>query len=437
MHLLLLPLPSGDRRVRHRRFPFSCPLIALLSLGGSALAQDSAGQPKPPADSVEPSSETPPSAPPSGGEEREDGETEQVPTEETRQPEPSGEAEPTGEPVKPSEEPAAAPSEPAAAEPEKAAETTAPESEATPVKPEPETVPPPAAAPKPAAEALPGSEPARSPIVTTSTPSAGTEPEVPRALVNAELGFAASSLDGSTGFWISPLLSGWFRVEKTIAVSAEWGSVALLASPDPDNDRSGVGAGNPYLGFYSIRQHGPTILRIGVGMTIPVATISADSRLADWDTYHGAMAMRGMWRWWLWVPDSISLALPVSWDSTIGDGWLWGGEAALATTVILPKPARSTVFLRGEPRTADLLIPMELYGGYRRGDLDLGLKLQAVFVATGETELQLSLSPFGKLRIGQGFLETRFTANLDRPLGFAFEKGRFWGLHLGGGYGFQ
>ena len=97
---------------------------------------------------------------------------------------------------------------------------------------------------------------------------------MPRALLSAELGFAASSLRGGTGYWISPLLSGWFRIEKTIAVSAEWGSVALLASPDRNNDRSGVGAGNPYLGFYSIRQHGPTVLRVGAGMTISLATLS-------------------------------------------------------------------------------------------------------------------------------------------------------------------
>jgi len=179
------------------------------------------------------------------------------------------------------------------------------------------------------------------------------------------------------------------------------------------------------------------VLKIGLGMTIPVATISGESRLTDWNTYQGAMAMRGMWRWWLWVPDSISLVIPVTWDSTIANRFLWGGEAALAATVILPKPARSTVFLRGEPRTADLLIPLELYAGYRAGNFVAGGRLQAVFVATGETELQLSFSPYGKLELGQGFLEARFTANIDNPLGFAFDKGRFWGIHLGGGYGFR
>ena len=433
MYLPPSSLIAGDRHARYRRLPFSYALVVLSVLEGSALAQDSVEQQKPPADSVEPSEQAPPAEAPSGDEKPENEKAEQSPGAEPQQPEPSGEAEPDETAEKPTAEPDGQP----ASEPKKPGEAIEPEAEATPVKPQAEPDAPSAVAPQPAAKPGVRAEPARSPIVTTSTPSSGTEPEVPRALLSAELGFAASSLRGGTGYWISPLLSGWFRIEKTIAVSAEWGSVALLASPDRNNDRSGVGAGNPYLGFYSIRQHGPTVLRVGAGMTIPVATLSGESRLADWDTYQGAMAMRGMWRWWLWVPDSISLTLPVSWDSTIGGRFLWGGEVALAITIILPKPARSTVFLRGDPRTADLVNPIELYGGYRTGNLDLGARLQMVFVTTGETELQLSLSPYGKLRIGSGYLETRFTANLDEPLGFAFDKGRFWGFHLGGGYGFQ
>jgi hypothetical protein len=359
-----------------------------------------------------------------------------APVQEAEQSEKQEESPAAAEPSPPPEQPGEKPGDEAEKGP---AEPPPAESGPETGSPAPETVPEavPTATPSPKVDRRAPRKPSRTPIVTTSTPSAGTEPLGPRGLVAAELGFAATSLNGGTGFWISPLLSGWFRVERTIAIAAEWGSVALLASPDPDSDRSSIGAGNPYLGFYSVRQHGPTVLRIGVGMTIPVAAISGENRDADWNTYQGAMAMRGMWRWWLWVPDSISIAIPVGWDSEVAGRWLWGGEAALASTVILPKPARSTVFLRGEPRTADLLIPLGLYAGYRTGDFAFGTHLHAVFVATGETELQLSMSPFGKLELGPGFLEARFTVNIDRPLGFAFEKGRFWGIHLGGGYGFH
>jgi hypothetical protein len=418
-------------RPGHLRRFLSCTAAVLLLTQGSTLAQDAPEKVKPPADPDPAGSEKPSTDQPSG-EEAQPGE---APVQEKEEPKTQEETPPADEPTAPPEQAAEQPGEEAQAateapvsETEVAAE---PPAEATAPGPQPK-----AAAPGPTVP-IPPSGPSRTPIVTTSTPSSGTEPLVPRGLVAAELGFAATSLDGYTGYWISPLLSGWFRLERTIAIEAEWGSVALLASPDPDSNRSGIGAGNPYLGFYSVRQHGPTVLRVGVGMTIPVATISGDSRIADWNTYQGAMAMRGMWRWWLWVPDSLSLAIPVSWDSEIAGRWLWGGEGALAATVILPKPARSTVFLRDEPRTADLLIPLELYAGYRTGKLVAGGRLQAVFVATGETELQLSLSPYGKLELGQGFLEARFTANIDRPLGFAFEKGRFWGIHLGGGYGFK
>lgn len=419
-------------RPGHLRHFLSCTAAALLLTQGSTLAQDAPGKVKPPADSDAAGSEKPSTDQPSG-EEAQPGE---APVQEKEEPETQEETPPTDEPTAPPEQPPEQPGEEAPA----AAEAPLSETEEA-AEPPAETTtpsPPPKAAAPVATVPIPPSGPSRPVIVRTSAPSSGTEPLVPRGLVAAELGFAATSLDGYTGYWISPLLSGWFRLERTIAIEAEWGSVALLASPDPDSDRSGIGAGNPYLGFYSVRQHGPTVLKVGMGMTMPVATVVSETDFeTDKNTYRGAMAMRGMWKWWLWMPDSISLAVPVSWDSEVAGRWLWGGEGALAATVLLPRPGRTMVFLRDEPRTADLLVPLELYAGYRTGKLVAGGRLQAVFVATGETELQLSFSPYGKLELGQGFLEARFTANIDRPLGFAFEKGRFWGIHLGGGYGFK
>jgi hypothetical protein len=53
----------------------------------------------------------------------------------------------------------------------------------------------------------------------------------------------------------------------------------------------------------------------------------------------------------------------------------------------------------------------------------------------GDTD-QVSLEPFVRAQIGTGFLNVRFTMPIDNPLGFAFDTGKFWGLHLGGGAAF-
>jgi hypothetical protein len=271
----------------------------------------------------------------------------------------------------------------------------------------------------------------------TSSPGVGTAPAGPRLELAGELGFAVSDIEGATGYWLSPLLGGWLRVEDTIAISVDWGFVSLSTSPDPTPAGSGsvVGLGNPFVGVHSVRHHEPTELRVGVGMSVPVASLSGTDREAAWDAYYGAMAMRGMWEWWLWVPDSMTLAVPVEWDSVLDGKLEWGGSVSLAATVILDKPQRTNVFLREDPRTADLLIPFALYGGYRFGNVALGSHLQNVFVASGKTELQLSVSPYLRLTLGDGHLDARFTINVDKPMGFAFSDRGFWGAHLGGGYG--
>lgn len=66
----------------------------------------------------------------------------------------------------------------------------------------------------------------------------------------------------------------------------------------------------------------------------------------------------------------------------------------------------------------------------------LGARMPFQFM-TATDAAQLSLEPFLRLEIGeQAFVSTRFTMHLDNELGFSFEDGRFWGLHLAFGGSF-
>jgi hypothetical protein len=47
------------------------------------------------------------------------------------------------------------------------------------------------------------------------------------------------------------------------------------------------------------------------------------------------------------------------------------------------------------------------------------------------------LEPFVRFNFGEhAFLSTRLTMHLDNDLGFSFDSGGVWGLHVGGGGAF-
>lgn len=49
---------------------------------------------------------------------------------------------------------------------------------------------------------------------------------------------------------------------------------------------------------------------------------------------------------------------------------------------------------------------------------------------------QLFVEPFVRVDLGPLMLSTRLMMNLDEPLGFAFDSGKYWGLHVGAGLAF-
>jgi hypothetical protein len=266
----------------------------------------------------------------------------------------------------------------------------------------------------------------------------------PPLRVNGDLGFLASSQSGKTSAWLSPLLDGSYRVMDTVAVSADWGFAFLDGPSIEGSDNTAFRMGNPFLAVHSVRQHGCTELKIGIGATIPLATLpkaeDAGDRIVAFRTYRGAMAMRGMMDWWLWVPDSMTIALPVSWETAASTQWIFSGEIALASTVYLKHLAstvysdeKSVQFIPTDTKLqALLMIPISVKGGYRIDPFIFGMRLQLVWVANGG-EVQLSAIPSTRLDLGIGYVEVNFNLNLNKPFGFGSDEGMLWGLHLTGG----
>jgi hypothetical protein len=268
----------------------------------------------------------------------------------------------------------------------------------------------------------------------------GDPPVGPRARVSAELGVSTKNRDDDKNFWLSPVLRARYRVASTLEIAADWGLSFLQFARDGGDSHSQFRVGNPFLAFYSVRRHGCTELRIGLGATVPLASLPKGDQYDAFDAYYGAMAIRGMWEWWLWQPDAITVALPVSWETVINDQWIWGGTVAIAGSSLYRRSVAQAAFdflIPNEPRRSNLVVPMSVHVGYRVGPVLFGSFVQSIFVVTGKGDKQLSIVPFAKLGLGEkAHVDARMTIAIDKPLGPSFSSKGYWGLSVGGGYEF-
>jgi hypothetical protein len=178
--------------------------------------------------------------------------------------------------------------------------------------------------------------------------------------------------------------------------------------------------GNPFLAIHSVRRHGCSELRLGVGVTLPYASIV-------FVLLPGAQGASGVWEPWLWYVGAPSIVVPIAWETILSDTWFWGGELS------------SAMAASGERRefyVEHVWVPIALQGGFRAGVISAGLRLQEVWMPIHDDDSQFSVAPFVRAQLGRGFLSARFTINIDEPYGPSFKSGTFWGLNLGAGFSF-
>ncbi|HEX6765216.1 MAG TPA: hypothetical protein VF103_07050, partial [Polyangiaceae bacterium] len=77
------------------------------------------------------------------------------------------------------------------------------------------------------------------------------------------------------------------------------------------------------------------------------------------------------------------------------------------------------------------------FGYYVSENVLIGARLPFVWVVTQSGDnAQVAIEPYGRLDFGSAFANARFTLNIDDPLGFAFDEGKVWAIHIGGGGSF-
>lgn len=231
--------------------------------------------------------------------------------------------------------------------------------------------------------------------------------------------------------YVSFLLGGGYKVSDAVELElmlplafADYSRTATSGVADDDRGESGFGVGNLHLGANWLKAAGRVRLKLGAALEYGPWT-SGDPSAASTTALFGGSAMNATHELGLWAPDRFSIVTPSRVE--FGDDFVVSADFALGLHL-------ST----GE---ADAEISVQLdpgVGYYVSRDALLGLRLPIAAVPTGGSgdNAQIALEPFVRVDVGDGFLNLRLTMNLDEPNGFAFDEGKIWGLHVGGGGSF-
>lgn len=248
-----------------------------------------------------------------------------------------------------------------------------------------------------------------------------------RFALGGELGYFSQDRGQDALHVFAPRLAAHYAVDARWSIAFDFGVVMLAQSVETGTgDDFAFGLGNP-TGLLLYRgELGALRYRVGLGGAAPVARIDRDGsgRLRR-TAYNGAQALSGLWDVWLFAPAR---------GAVLGFGKLEGDlhpeaqfELEVAPALMIP------AYEAFGSDSLETFLPAALTLSTAKGPVRFGLRFQAVLMPASEPDaLQLALEPQLKVDLGSAFVEARYTANLDEPLGG--ERGpRIWGLHLAAG----
>jgi hypothetical protein len=232
---------------------------------------------------------------------------------------------------------------------------------------------------------------------------------------------------------LSPLFEMRFQLAYSFLMQVQWGfSYANIAPEDADAENT-FRVGNPYVAFHYQGKKNQFSYRVGVGATVPAASLSdnANERVVQTEAYQLAAALRGNTGFWLWDPHTVSVIVPVAFERRKPVGFIWG--AYLDTGALIKLNDKN-------PRTSktDFLMQMAAMMGYQAADwLRVGSRFTLVLIPKyKEQNTQLAVEPFVRFGNENAFGAVRLNINIDNPNGFSFDSQKIWGIRIGGGAAF-
>lgn len=186
------------------------------------------------------------------------------------------------------------------------------------------------------------------------------------------------------------------------------------------------GVGNLSIGanyFKSFSQD----LRLKVGGLVAFGPWNQSNDLVTAEgvgAYASGVMTSGYQNVWLYLPSYVHLVVPARVE--FGGALQATGDASLH--VAIPTLDSDTeVFVTVAPGVAFWATPQ----------FSLGARMPLQFMTMGSDAAQVSLEPYLRFDVSeQAFLSTRFTMHMDDVLGFSFDDGGVWGLHLAFGGSF-
>ncbi len=263
----------------------------------------------------------------------------------------------------------------------------------------------------------------------------GKKAHAKRFHILGEIGTFAGKLGGQErSIVVSPIIEMRFQLAYSVIMQAVWGMSYANVDRDPDVDRDNTfRVGNPYLAFHYQGRKNEFSYRVGVGATIPAATLPDDinEQVTAASAYALAAAIRGNNNFWLWDPHTVSVIVPVAFERYKPSGFLWG--AYLDTGALIKIDNKN-------PRTSktDFIMQMAAMMGYQATDwLRVGSRFSLVLIPKfKEQATQLAVEPYLRFGRDNAFGAIRLNINIDNPWGFSFDDRQVWGLRIGGGAAF-
>lgn len=230
----------------------------------------------------------------------------------------------------------------------------------------------------------------------------------------------SDSTFGSTVHVLAFQMGGAFKVTDFLEIEASLPIAGYVQDSDfVSGDQFGVG--NLSIGANVFGQANDLLWKVGGGFSFgPWNDLSDPETLA---VSAGTLFTRAYQETWMWQQPAVHLFVPARVE--YGQAVRFTGDASLDLSI----PTDSLL----DPELFAVLAPGI---AFRPIDLvNVGGRLPVQLLPTNDPDdmAQLSLEPYVQLNFGSAYLASRLTVNLDDDLGFSFDSGGFWGLHLGAG----
>lgn len=226
------------------------------------------------------------------------------------------------------------------------------------------------------------------------------------------------------------VLGGGIKVSDDIELEGQL-PIAIGSSTVLGQKFGGAGLGNLQVGGNFVHEWGPARLKAGLALAWGPWNRGGD----DSST---AMALSSTVRLDegnLWEVQVLNLSIPTRFEIDLNETLALSVDAKLIGQIPTGDTVPGNAFVPGQ--TGDPEITLNLAPGlaYVGEYIVAGLRTPLWWLMTeGGDNAQLALEPFVRADIDTFFVNSRFTLNLDEPLGFAFDEGKVWALHLGGGF---